>query len=320
MRPRRTRANPIIRELVAETSLTASRLIYPVFVSEAAESPEPVPSMPGIQRHTLDSLLKHLEQVRESGIKSILIFGVPSSKDPQGSSAYDRNGVVQNSLRRIRESFGREFQLIADTCLCEYTSHGHCGILKGDQVDNDQSLVALTKTALSQAEAGADIVAPSAMMDGQVGAIRNGLDDSGFKETMIMAYSAKYASVFYGPFRSAADSKPSFGDRRSYQMDPRNSREALKEVELDIEEGADIVMVKPALPYLDLIRVVHDRFNHPLAAYQVSGEYSMIKGAAMNGFLDEKSAVLETLYSISRAGANMIITYYAPNVAEWIQT
>lgn len=315
---RRRRATPLLRDIVAETSLNTSQLVYPLFVSEASGSPEPIESMPGVHRYPIEKLVDEVGRALGLGIRSFLLFGIPASKDAVGSGAYSREGVIQQALRRMREAFGKDVLLIADTCMCEYTSHGHCGYLSGNTVDNDKSLELLSKTAVSQAEAGADLVAPSAMMDHQVRAIRRALDSEDFMDTLIMSYSAKYASCFYGPFRTAADSAPSFGDRRSYQMDPRNGNEALDEIASDIEEGADIVMVKPALPYLDVIREASKAFTQPLAAYQVSGEYTMIRAAAAKGFLDEKLAVLETVGAIRRAGARIIITYFAPAIAEWL--
>jgi porphobilinogen synthase len=315
-RPRRLRATEVVRDLVSEAALDTKHLVLPLFVSEGSVGP--IPSMPGVERFSVEGVVAQVERLLAKGLRSFLLFGVPQHKDDTGSQAYSADGVVQRALRRLSESFGDSVTLIADTCLCEYTSHGHCGVVFGGGVDNDRTLELLSKTAVSQAEAGADIVAPSAMMDGQVAAIRQALNQAGLNHTLIMAYSAKYASSFYGPFRVAADSKPQFGDRRSYQMDPRNRREAIREVELDVAEGADIVMVKPALPYLDVVADVKSKVDLPLAAYQVSGEYLMIKCAAASGYLDEKLAALEALYSIRRAGADIVITYFAEQVADWL--
>ena len=316
-RPRRLRVNGVIRRLVRETTLSADDLIYPVFVVEGSNVKREVPSMPGVYQMSIDNFLVELNEVRELGIPGVLLFGVPDGKDELGTGAYDPDGIVQRALREGKRQFpGLIF--IADVCLCEYTSHGHCGVIKDGCVLNDESVGLLAESALSYVRAGADIVAPSDMMDGRVAAIRKILDENGYKDTAVMAYSAKYASSFYGPFRDAAHSKPAFGDRKSYQMDYSNSKEALREVELDIDEGADIVMVKPALAYLDVIKEVSRRFDVPVAAYNVSGEYSMIKAAAQKGWIDEKGVVLEALTSIKRAGAKIIITYFAKQVAEWL--
>ncbi len=317
VRSRRLRSSEGLRELVSETLLDARHLVLPLFVSEKETGP--IESMPGVERYTVEGAVSKVGEAVDLGVNAFLLFGVPSLKDEVGSQAYHREGVVQRALKRLSESFGERVVLIADTCLCEYTSHGHCGVIADGGVDNDRTLELLARTAVSQAEAGASVVAPSAMMDGQVGAIRSALDEAGFERTLIMSYSAKYASAYYGPFRVAAESKPRFGDRRSYQMDPRNGREALREVGLDVEEGADIVMVKPALPYLDIIASVKERFQLPLAAYQVSGEYLMIKSAATSGYLDEKLAVLESVYAIRRAGADIVITYFAEDIARWLK-
>jgi porphobilinogen synthase len=316
VRPRRLRSSESIRNLVSETLLDAGHLVLPLFVSEKETGP--IESMPGVERHSVEDAVSKVEEAVELGVNAFLLFGVPQLKDELGSQAYHREGIVQRALRRLSEAFGDKVVLIADTCLCEYTSHGHCGVIIDGGVNNDSTLELLARTAVSQAEAGATVVAPSAMMDGQVGAIRSALDEAGFERTLIMSYSAKYASAYYGPFRVAAESKPQFGDRRSYQMDPRNGREALREVGFDVEEGADIVMVKPALPYLDIIARVKTRFPLPLAAYQVSGEYLMIKSAAASGYLDEKLAVLESVYAIRRAGADIVITYFAEDIAKWL--
>ncbi|QKQ99969.1 porphobilinogen synthase [Metallosphaera tengchongensis] len=324
VRPRRLRLNKNIRDTTAETDLTPNNLILPVFVKENITTPEKIPSMPEILRYPVNDLLvKFIEENYEKGIRSVILFGIPAFKDNFATSAFSKDGVIQKALRLLRDTFGEKILLIADECTDEYTSHGHCGIVnyRGDKyyIDNDESLKVHAKIALSQAEAGADVIAPSSMMDGVVGAIREELDKNGYSDTLIMSYSVKYASVFYSPFREAANSAPAFGDRRSYQMDPRNSFEALKEVSLDVEEGADILMVKPAHTYLDVIRLVKQNFpQYPLAAYHVSGEYSMIKAAVQSGWLDERRTVLEITFSIRRAGANMILTYYAPKIAEWI--
>jgi porphobilinogen synthase len=325
LRPRRLRQNKIIRDIVAETQISVKDLILPVFIKENISEPEQIPSMPGIMRFpSNDKLIKYVEESKELGINSFILFGIPANKDEIATSAFEKNGIIQRSIRMLRETFGSSIIIIADECTDEYTSHGHCGIVKFSNgklcVDNDESLKLHAKIALSQAEAGADIIAPSSMMDGVVGEIRRTLDENGYEDVLIMAYSVKYASVFYSPFRDAAYSKPAFGDRRSYQMDPRNAFEALKEVKLDIEEGADILMVKPAHTYLDIIRLVKTNFpEYPLAAYHVSGEYAMIKAAALNGWIDEKTAVLEITTSIKRAGANLIITYYARDLARWLK-
>lgn len=318
VRLRRTRQNEKMRGLIRETHLNVEQLIYPVFIAEGIDSPYEIPSMPGIVQWPLKQIGREVERVAELGIPAVLLFGIPNEKDEMGSQAYASEGIIQQSIRAIKK-VSPETLVITDVCLCEYTSHGHCGVIRNGDVQNDESLELLARMALSHAEAGADIVAPSDMMDGRVGAIRHVLDEHGFKGTPIMAYSAKFASGFYGPFREAAGSAPQFGDRRSYQMDPANGREALREVALDIEEGADIVMVKPALSYLDVIRQVRDRFDLPIAAYNVSGEYSMIKAAAQNGWIDEQRIVLEVLTAIRRAGADMIITYFAPEVAGWLK-
>ncbi len=317
MRLRRLRRNEALRALVRETKVEAGDLIYPLFVVEGNKIKQEINSMPGIYRYSPDLLPEELESIARLGIPGVILFGIPQHKDQLGSSAYHPKGIIQQAIRVIKKT-SPDVLVITDVCLCEYTSHGHCGFVVGDYVDNDKTLELLAKIALSHAEAGADIVAPSDMMDGRVKAIRQTLDKSGFQNTPILAYAAKYASAFYGPFREAAESAPEFGDRRSYQMDPSNWREALREVEQDIAEGADIVMVKPALPYLDVIRKVRDTFNHPLAAYSVSGEYAMAKAAALQGWLDERAIVLEMLTAIKRAGADIIITYYAKEAALWL--
>lgn len=315
-RPRRLRKTAQIRNLVHETSLDVSDLIYPMFIIEGET--EEISSMPGIKRYSLDDLPKALKEVISAEISAVLFFGIPKNKDENGSGAYEENGIVQQAVRLTKKLYP-DLIVITDICLCEYTSHGHCGVLEGNCISNDKTLPLLAKAAVSCARAGADMVAPSDMMDGRIGAIRNALDENGFSDTLIMAYSVKYSSSFYGPFRDAANSAPSFGDRKSYQMDFRNKKEAITETQLDIDEGADIVMVKPGLPYLDILKTISDTFNVPVAAYHVSGEYSMLKAAAQNGWIDEKTAVLESLTAMKRAGAKMIITYYAPNAAKWIK-
>jgi porphobilinogen synthase len=317
-RPRRLRSSENIRRMVRETVLSVDDLIYPVFVTHGKGVARPVESMPGIYNYSIDMLLKHLDVAARLKIPGILPFGIPAAKDEVGSEAYAEDGIIQQAVRAIKEAFP-EFLVITDICLCEYTSHGHCGLIRDGRVANDPTLDLLARTAVSHAAAGADMVAPSDMMDGRVGAIRRALDKEGFKDVPVMAYSAKYASAYYGPFRDAAGSAPQFGDRRAYQMDPANSDEALREVWLDIEEGADIVMVKPALAYMDVIRRVKDEFGYPVAAYNVSGEYSMIKAAAQKGWVDERRIVMETLTGIKRAGADIVITYHALDVAKWLR-
>lgn len=317
VRMRRTRQNEQLRGLIRETHLNVEQLIYPLFIAENLAEPHPIAAMPGIAQWPLEHLGREMERIASLGIPAVLLFGIPTEKDEVGSQAYAEQGIIQQAIRRIKaETPG--VLVITDVCLCEYTSHGHCGVIHNGSVQNDESLKLLAGMALSHVEAGADMVAPSDMMDGRVGAIRHTLDERGFSATPIMAYSAKYASGFYGPFREAAGSAPQFGDRRSYQMDPANVREALREIDLDIAEGADIVMVKPALAYLDVIRRVRDHCDLPLAAYNVSGEFSMIKAAAQNGWIDEQRIVMEVLTGIRRAGADMIITYFAPDVASWL--
>jgi porphobilinogen synthase len=313
-RPRRLRQSANIRKLVRETAVSVDDLIYPMFIVEGKDVKNEIPSMPGVFQFSIDMFLIELEEIQKLGIQGVLLFGVPHCKDETGSQAYDDNGIVQRALKAARRSFP-DLLLIADVCLCEYTSHGHCGLIKEGKILNDATLELLSRSAVSYAKAGADIIAPSDMMDGRVKAIRGALDDNGFENVIIMAYSAKYSSAFYGPFREAAHSAPSFGDRKTYQMDYGNLKEALREVESDIEEGADIVMVKPALAYLDIINEVSKNFNIPVAAYNVSGEYSMIKAAAANGWIDEKNAVLEAVTAIKRAGAKIIITYFAKQLA-----
>ena len=319
-RLRRMRRTPRIRDLVKEAHLTVNDFIYPMFFKEGISKPEPIDSMPGQYRLPMVGGLKEVEALVSLGVPSVILFGIPKKKDAVGSAAYQKNGIVQRAAKEIKSVFGDKVVVMTDVCLCQYTDHGHCGIVRNGEIINDQTLKLLTQTAVSHAKAGADVVAPSAMMDGQIQAIRKGLDSSGLSDVATMAYSAKHASCFYGPFRDAAYSKPSFGDRRSYQMDYSNPNEALREVELDINEGADIVMVKPALAYLDLIHQVKTTFKMPTAAYNVSGEYSMIKAAGKLGWIDEKAAALEVLTAIKRAGADMILTYFAKEAAEWLQT
>jgi len=313
-RPRRLRRTQALRDLVRETRLSPDSMVYPIFVSTEKNSRKEISSMPGQFAMSIDNAVDVARETEKLGIGGILLFGLPAQKDELGSEAYAESGVIQDALRAIRQNV-RQLLLITDICLCEYTSHGHCGVIRHKDVDNDATLKLLAQTGASHARAGADIVAPSDMMDGRVAAIRDALDREGFSNTPIMAYSAKYCSAFYGPFREAADSAPQFGDRRSYQMDPANSREAMKEIALDIQEGADIVMVKPALPYLDIIAGARRRFNVPIAAYQVSGEYSMIEAAARNGWIDRERTILETTTAIKRAGADILISYFALEIA-----
>jgi porphobilinogen synthase len=316
---RRLRQTGLLRDMVRETDLTPRHLVYPMFVELGTDSRTPIEAMPGIDRMSISHAVEEAGAVHDLGVPSVLLFGVPADKDEQGSGAYDDEGVVQLAVRALKEAHP-ELVVITDVCLCGYTSHGHCGVVRADgTVDNDVSLELLAKTAISHAAAGASAVAPSDMMDGRVGALRAQLDSEGHKETPIIAYSAKFASAFYGPFREAAESAPAFGDRRTYQMDPANSDEAVREALLDVEEGADMIMVKPALPYLDVIRRVKDATHVPVAAYNVSGEYSMIKAAGAAGYLDEKAAVLESLTGIRRAGADVVITYFAKDVAGWLR-
>ncbi len=316
-RPRRLRRSEGLRQLVRETHLDPADFIYPLFVSETISRPIPIVSMPGQFQYPLSALGEQAIAAAELGLGGVLLFGIPEVKDELGSGAYAADGVVQRAIRAIKDA-APDLLVVTDVCLCEYTSHGHCGFVRDGEVQNDETLELLAREAVSHAAAGADVVAPSDMMDGRVAALRDALDAEGYATTPIMAYSAKFASVFYGPFREAAESAPQFGDRRAYQMDPANGREALREVEQDILEGADIVMVKPALPYLDVLARVRDRWELPLAAYNVSGEYAMLKAAAANGWLDERRATLETLTSIKRAGADIIITYHALDAARWL--
>jgi porphobilinogen synthase len=317
-RLRRLRRTPALRDLVRETSLSASQLIQPAFVVPGEGVRDEIESMPGIERFSISELVSEATELAALGAGGLLLFGIPSTKDETGTGAYDDEGVVQMAVRALKEAHP-DLTVITDVCLCEYTSHGHCGFVRDGEVDNDITVELLAKTAISHAEAGADAVAPSDMMDGRIGTIRHQLDEEGHSETAIISYSSKYASAFYGPFRDAAESTPEFGDRRGYQMDPGNSDEAIREAELDLEEGADMLMVKPATPYLDIVRRVKDATGAPLAAYHVSGEYSMLKAAAANGWIDERAAVLETLTSIRRAGADAVITYYAKEAAGWLQ-
>ena len=318
-RLRRLRASRELRGLVRETTLEAADLIYPLFVALGSDRREEIPSMPGIDRLSIRHAVAEAAEAAELGIPAVLLFGIPASKDEEGSGAWDDEGVVQLATRAINEQLP-ELIVAVDLCLCEYTSHGHCGVVREDgRVDNDATLELLARTAVSQARAGADMIAPSDMMDGRVGAIRHALDEAGHMEIPILAYSAKFASAFYGPFREAADSTPAFGDRRGYQMDPANGREALREARLDIEEGADIVMVKPALPYLDVIAAIRHKTEMPVAAYNVSGEYAMVKAASAAGYLDERAAVLELLTCIRRAGADVVVSYHAKDAARWLR-
>lgn len=318
VRKRRLRRTQLIRDAVAETQLRAQDFIYPLFINDERHSRVAIPSMPGIYQQSIDNAVIEAGKALEAGIRAVLLFGVPAEKDQEGSSAWFEQGVTQRAIRELKKQFGQDLMVIADTCLCEYTSHGHCGVLLEGRVLNDPTLDILARTAVSQAQAGADMIAPSDMMDGRVAYIRDSLDDAGFDDMPIMAYSAKYASSLYSPFRDAAESTPAAGDRKGYQMDYRNAREALEEVALDVQEGADIIMVKPALPYLDIIREVRRMVNLPVAAYNVSGEYSMVKAAAANGWIDEKSTVLELLTGIKRAGADLIISYHALDAARWL--
>lgn len=321
-RPRRLRRSPALRNLVRETQLSAHDFILPLFVSEKLKERRPVASMPGVFQLSVKEIVDEAQRAQDFGLQAVLLFGIPEQKDEQATTAYAENGIVQKTLRAIKSKCPA-LVAITDVCLCEYMSHGHCGITRIDgdhfHVLNDETVEVLVKTALSHAAAGADMVAPSDMMDGRIGAIREGLDASGFDQTGIMSYAAKFASVFYGPFREAAESPPQFGDRRSYQMDCANAEEALREVALDIDEGADIVMVKPAMPYIDILWRVHERFGKPTAVYHVSGEYAMVKAAAEKGVLEERAAVLEIMTALKRAGADIIVTYWARELAEWVR-
>ena len=317
-RPRRLRRNESLRRMTRETHLRVDDLIMPLFIVPGTGVRNPIASMPGIAQLSVDRAVEECKQIRDLGIPGVILFGIPDEKDAVGSDAYDDNGIIQRALRALKEEVPG-LTLITDVCLCEYTDHGHCGLIKGNDVENDATLELLVKESLSHVRAGADMVAPSDMMDGRVGAIRQALDREGFPHIPIMAYAAKFASGFYGPFREAAESTPQFGDRRSYQMDPANGDEALREVALDIEEGADMVLVKPALPYLDIIRRAKKKFGYPLAAYNVSGEYAMLKAAALNGWLDEERVMLEALTSIKRAGADLILTYFAKDAARILE-
>jgi porphobilinogen synthase len=313
-RLRRFRRTAGLRSLVRETRLSLDDFVMPYFVAPEAQPNE---ALPGMARYTVEGLVREVDAAASLGVAAVILFGIPETKDEEGSGAWDEDGIVQRALRELRPRFP-ELVLLTDVCLCEYTSHGHCGVLDGDEIANDESLELLARTSVSHVEAGADCVAPSDMMDGRVAAIRAALDDAGRETTPILAYSAKYASAFYGPFREAAGSAPSFGDRRGYQMDPANVREALREIELDVDEGADAIMVKPALPYLDVIRAARELYEHPLAAYNVSGEYAMIKAAAAQGWLDERRAALESLTAIKRAGADFVISYWTRDLATWL--
>ncbi|WP_337019678.1 porphobilinogen synthase [Oceanobacillus massiliensis] len=317
-RHRRLRSSNAMRSMVRETHLRTEDFIFPMFVIEGENIKNEVPSMPGVYQLSFDLLLDEVREVYELGIKSVIFFGVISEKDEVGSGAFAEDGIIQEATRMVKKEFP-DLLVVADTCLCEYTSHGHCGVIHNHDVDNDESLQLLAKTAVSQAQAGADIIAPSNMMDGFVAVIRAALDEAGYSHIPIMSYAVKYASAFYGPFRDAAESVPQFGDRKTYQMDPANRLEALREAESDVAEGADFLIVKPALSYLDIVREVRDNFNLPIVAYNVSGEYSMVKAAAQNGWIDEKALVMEKLTSMKRAGADLIITYFAKDAAIWLR-
>ena len=324
VRNRRLRGSQALRNLVRETQLTVNDLVYPIFVTVGSNIKSEITSMPGVYHFSLDRLAEEIAEITELGIQAILLFGVPATKDAEGTSAFAEDGIVQQATRLIKKQ-NQDLLIIADTCLCQFTDHGHCGVVQHNPltnqtvVNNDLSLQLLVQTAVSQAQAGADIIAPSNMMDGFVHAIRNGLDDAGFENIPIMSYSVKYASAFYGPFREAAHSAPQFGDRKTYQMDSANAREALREAEADVIEGADMLMVKPALAYMDIIRTLKDHFDLPIVAYNVSGEYSMVKAAAQNGWIDEKAIVMEMLLGFKRAGADIILTYFAKDVARWLR-
>jgi porphobilinogen synthase len=317
IRPRRLRRTPTLRRMVRETSLSVDDLIYPLFVDETISKPKPIASMPGVFRLPLSHVGNAVREAEAAGIPGVIFFGIPKAKDAVGSQAWNDDGIVQRAVREAKDA-SPETCVIADSCFCEYTDHGHCGVLHNDEVDNDATLENLQKEAVSYARSGVDIIAPSGMMDGMIGAIRSALDDSGFSNTPVMSYAVKYASAYFGPFRDAADSAPSFGDRSSYQMDPANSREAIKEAMLDIAEGADILMVKPGLAYMDIIAAVKQATDVPLAVYNVSGEYAMLKAAAEKGWIDERRVVLETMLGFKRAGADMILTYHAMDIARWL--
>jgi len=316
-RPRRLRKNENFRRMIRETKLSVDDLVYPLFVVPGKDRKKPITAMPGNFQMSIDHLLKEVQKTKDLGIPAVLLFGIPDKKDELASGAFTGDGIIQQAVRRIKDKVP-DILVITDVCLCEYTSHGHCGMIEKGDVDNDTTLEVLAETAVSHAKAGADMVAPSAMMDGQIAAIREGLDEAGYENTPIMAYSAKYASCFYGPFREAAESAPQFGDRKTYQMDPANSDEAIREIQLDVAEGADIIMIKPALPYLDIIRRAREEFDLPIAAYNVSGEFAMIKAAVQLGWLDGERAMMEALTSIKRAGADIILTYFAQDAAKFL--
>lgn len=316
-RMRRLRYNPLVRDMVRETELSKNDFIYPLFVVPGEKINKPVKSMPGISQLSVDNAVKECKEVEKLGIPAVILFGIPSHKDEKGSEAYDPEGIIQKAIQAIKSEV-KNLLVITDVCMCEYTSHGHCGLLNGEEILNDETVELLAKESLTHVQAGADIVAPSDMMDGRVAAIRKILDDNGFYKTPIMSYAVKYSSGYYGPFRDAAESAPAFGDRRSHQMDIANGNEAIREAESDIEEGADIIMVKPAGPYLDIIRRVKDKFGMPTAAYQVSGEYAMIKAAGINGWIDEERVMIESLIAIKRAGADFFLTYFAKDAARWL--
>ena len=315
---RRLRQSSAMRDMVCETQLYPKDFIYPLFIIEGENIKESVESMPGVYRYSIDLMDEILEKIDKSGISGVLLFGVPEHKDPMGTEAYNENGIIQRAIRHIKQKYP-EMIVIADICLCEYTSHGHCGVIDGEHILNDETLPLLAKMAVTTVKAGADMVAPSDMMDGDVAAIRKALDENGFINTPIMGYSAKYSSAYYSPFRDAAGSAPGFGDRKSYQMDCRNAKEGLREIENDINQGADIVMVKPALAYLDVLKAASEKFDYPLAVYNVSGEYAMVKAAALNGWIDERKIVTENLTAMKRAGAKIIITYHALDMAQWLK-
>lgn len=318
IRLRRLRNNETVRNMIRETSVSVNDLVYPVFIKEGTDEKIPVDSMPGIYQYTIDRFLEELDRIQKAGVSAILIFGIPEHKDECGSQAYAEDGITQRAIRQIKE-WAPDLLVIADVCLCEYTSHGHCGLVHEGKILNDETLPLLAKMAVSLAKAGADMIAPSDMMDGHIKVLRESLDENGFTDTIVMGYSAKFASGYYSPFRDAAHSAPAFGDRRTYQMDPANGREALRECQADIDEGADIIMVKPALAYLDIVRQARDLTRLPLAVYNVSGEYSMVKAAAQNDWIDEKRIVMENMIAMKRAGADIIITYHALDVAKWLE-